>query len=66
MKRRFTSLSQITGKGEIDNNDIPSESEYETDGEEIKNIMQGEKNKKGKKSKKNNIKKKRKVSVTLE
>ena len=45
MKRRFTSLSQITGKGEIDNNDIPSESEYETDGEEIKNIMQGEKNK---------------------
>lgn len=64
MKRRFTSLSQITGtgEGEIDN-DIPSESEYETDGEEIKNIMQGKKIKKGKKSKKN---KKRKVNVTLE
>lgn len=39
MKRRFTSLGDITG--ENNENDIPSESEYETDGEEIKKIMTG-------------------------
>ncbi|EMG46973.1 Ribosomal biogenesis protein, putative [Candida maltosa Xu316] len=57
MKRRFTSLSEMNAE-----DDAPSESEYETDGEEIKKIMQGKKNKK--KGKKNN--KKRKVTVTLE
>lgn len=64
MKRRFTSLDDITSN-EVD---IPSESEYETDGEEIKQIMSGGANsnkKKGKKNKKNNNKK-RKVTVTLE
>lgn len=63
MKRRFTSLGDITG--ENNENDIPSESEYETDGEEIKKIMTGA-TKKGKKKGKKNNSKKRKVTVTLE
>lgn len=54
MKRRFNSLEEMNGE-EIE----ASESEYETDGEEIKKIMMPQK-KKGKKNKKN------KVKVTLE
>ncbi|EGW35703.1 uncharacterized protein SPAPADRAFT_147233 [Spathaspora passalidarum NRRL Y-27907] len=55
MKRRFTSLEDMHGEEEGG----VSESEYETDGEEIQRIMKGKKAKK-KKSKKT------KVSVTLE
>lgn len=59
MKRRY----EESELGEEDG--IASESEYETDGEEIKSIMQGDhlKKKKGKKGKNS---KKTKVSVTLE
>lgn len=63
MKRRFTSLGDITG--ENNENDIPSESEYETDGEEIKKIMTGA-TKRVRRKVKRIIVKKRKVTVTLE
>ncbi|KAI5958601.1 MAK11 [Candida theae] len=59
MKRRFGSLDELKGEEQPD----VSESEYETDGEEIKSIMKGPTKKGKKKSKKS---KKRKVNVTLE
>lgn len=55
MKRRYNSLNEMYGE----NDGGVSESEYETDGEEIRKIMMP-KGKKGKKGKKN------KVTVTLE
>lgn len=55
MKRRFNSLEELHGE----NDGGVSESEYETDGEEIRKIMMP-KSKKGKKNKKS------KVTVTLE
>ena len=63
MKRRFTSLGDITG--ENNENDIPSESEYETDGEEIKKIMTGATKKGKKKGKKNNSKKKSHCNIRI-
>lgn len=56
MKRRYNSLNEMAG--EEDEGGV-SESEYETDGEDIQRIMKGKK----KKSKKN---KRKKVSITLE
>ncbi|RLV91302.1 Protein MAK11 [Spathaspora sp. JA1] len=56
MKRRFTSLEDMRGEEDLGG---VSESEYETDGEEIQRIMKGKKKNK-KKSKRT------KVSVTLE
>ena len=58
MKRRFASLEELKGEDQPE----ASESEYETDGEEIKSIMKGPK----KTKKKNKKTKKRKVNVTLE
>lgn len=60
MKRRYNSLTEMAG--ENDDSGAVSESEYETDGEEIQRIMKGKK----KKGKKNNKKQKKKVSITLE
>lgn len=70
MKRRFASLDELKGEEQLD----ASESEYETDGEEIKSIMKGpnkksqKKNNNRNKNNNNNKKKnkKRKVNVTLE
>jgi len=61
MKRRFASLDELKGESQPD----VSESEYETDGEEIKTLMQGQPKKKKIKNKGKKTKK-RKVNVILE
>ncbi|KAK6465408.1 WD40-repeat-containing domain protein [Scheffersomyces coipomensis] len=61
MKRRFNTLEEINGANKADELGGVSESEYETDGEEIRKMIL-----KGKKKGKKNKNKKTKVSVTLE
>ncbi|KAK6199369.1 WD40-repeat-containing domain protein [Scheffersomyces amazonensis] len=60
MKRRYNTVEEINGLDKNVDSGAISESEYETDGEEIKKILL-----KGKKKGKKNSKK-RKVSITLE